>query len=51
MQDQEIMKLLKINLDQGMLTRLILKNMELEIIGAEEDNPLEKLRQELLQGQ
>jgi len=53
MQDLEIMKLLKINLDRGMLTILISKNMELEITEEEEDSPPEKqlleLRQEQLQ--
>ena len=51
MQDQEIMKLLKINLDQGMLTTRISKNMELGIIRVEEDSLLEKQPRELRQVQ
>ena len=45
------MKLLKINLDQVMLTILILKNTELGITEVGEDNLLEKLLQGLPQEQ
>ena len=47
--DQEIMKQLKINLDQGMLIILILKNMELEILEVVGDSLQEKLLVELQQ--
>ena len=41
------MEILRINLDLGTLTLLILKNMELETIEVVEDLQREKLRQEL----
>ena len=45
------MEILKINLDLDMLILHILKNMELEIIEAVEDNLLEKLHAESQQVQ
>ena len=41
--DQEIMRLLKINLDQVTQILLILKNMELGILGVVVDSQLGKL--------